>query len=377
MCVVRWRIRGTVCSLTRLSLRLASHDLQSAAAGPVQRPSRHWSVARLVLLVLGLLALGGMLWQIGLSRLAETLGRLSPPTALIVLVPSVLIYLVDTLGWYLTLPRGYAQAVSLSRLFPIRMAGETVNLTTPTAYLGGEPLKSYLLHRYGVPLMDASVSVVISKTTMTIAQIAYVLLGLALGLWLLNPLTGPSEGPVDFSVEIGAALVALGLLLSGVMTVVVLQRRSIFRLLFALQRRMGFRSHYLEARAASLLAFDEAIRSFYRTHRRAVSLSVGCFLLGWLLESAEVYAILYGLDVPVDPLRAVAISGIAVGIKGGGFFIPGSLGIQDGGNVLLLTMYGYSDATGMAFAVLRRAREAVWIGIGLTCLLAFRSRGAM
>ena len=55
-------------------------------------------------------------------------------------------------------------------------------------------------------------------------------------------------------------------------------------------------------------------------------------------------------------------------IKGGSFFIPGSLGAQDGGNVLLLQAFGYSDVTGMAFALLRRFRELVWIGIGLLCL---------
>jgi hypothetical protein len=92
------------------------------------------------------------------------------------------------------------------------------------------------------------------------------------------------------------------------------------------------------------------------------------------LESAEVYAILSGLGLPIDPMRAVAIGGIAVGIKGGGFVIPGSLGVQDGGNVLLLVMYGYSDASGMAFAILRRMREVLWIGIGMVCLLGLRSQ---
>jgi hypothetical protein len=55
-------------------------------------------------------------------------------------------------------------------------------------------------------------------------------------------------------------------------------------------------------------------------------------------------------------------------IKGGTFFIPGSLGAQDGGNLLLLQAFGYSDVTGITFALLRRFRELVWIGIGLLCL---------
>jgi hypothetical protein len=55
-------------------------------------------------------------------------------------------------------------------------------------------------------------------------------------------------------------------------------------------------------------------------------------------------------------------------IKGGTFFIPGSLGAQEGGNLVLLLAFGYTDVMGMAFALLRRLRELVWIAIGLGCL---------
>jgi hypothetical protein len=36
--------------------------------------------------------------------------------------------------------------------------------------------------------------------------------------------------------------------------------------------------------------------------------------------------------------------------------------------LLLLKAFGYSDLTGMTFALLRRFRELVWIIIGLACL---------
>jgi hypothetical protein len=61
-------------------------------------------------------------------------------------------------------------------------------------------------------------------------------------------------------------------------------------------------------------------------------------------------------------------------IKGGTFFIPGSLGAQDSGNVLLLRPVGYSNVTGVTFVLLRRFRELAWIGIGLLCL-AMMDRG--
>jgi hypothetical protein len=49
---------------------------------------------------------------------------------------------------------------------------------------------------------------------------------------------------------------------------------------------------------------------------------------------------------------------------------------QNGGNLLLLQTFGYSDVTGITFALLRRFRELVWIGIGLLCLAAIGKNGA-
>ena len=43
------------------------------------------------------------------------------------------------------------------------------------------------------------------------------------------------------------------------------------------------------------------------------------------------------------------------------FFIPGSLGVKDGGNVLWLKLFGYSDVTGVTFACLRQFQELAWI----------------
>ena len=67
-------------------------------------------------------------------------------------------------------------------------------------------------------------------------------------------------------------------------------------------------------------------------------------------------------------LSAISIGALSVFVKSSTFFIPGSLGAQDGGNLLLLSVFGYSDLTGITFALLRRFRELVWIGIGLLCL---------
>jgi hypothetical protein len=55
------------------------------------------------------------------------------------------------------------------------MAGETANVTPPAAYIGGEPLKAYWLKRYGVSMVEGVASVITAKTTMTLAQVLFIL----------------------------------------------------------------------------------------------------------------------------------------------------------------------------------------------------------
>jgi uncharacterized membrane protein YbhN (UPF0104 family) len=127
---------------------------------------------------------------------------------------------------------------------------------------------------------------------------------------------------------------------------------------------------FLESRAEKLRSLDRTILSFYTGHRSTFYASTGLYLLGWLAEAVEVFVIISYLGGPANLLSAIAIGALSVLIKGGTFFIPGSLGTQDAGNLLLLKAFGYSDLTGMSFALLRRFRELVWIGIGLVCLAA-------
>ena len=317
-------------------------------------------MARYLLFGLGLLTLALLIWNIGLGNIYEAAARLGPVALMIILIPSLLMYLVEAYGWSITLgPAG--RAVPFRNVLAIRTAGEVVNMTTPTAYVGGEPLKAYLLQKHGVPMVDGLASVVIAKTTMTIAQVLFILVGIALGFWLLG--ANGSWGQIA-----AGGLLTVGLLLFGIAGFVLVQRRGLFTSVLALLRRCGLRVALLEAKEDKLKALDETILNFYMHHQSAFYASAGLYLLGWLAEALEVFVIIYFLGGPATALSSLSIGALSVLIKGGTFFIPGSLGAQDGGNLLLLHVFGYSDVTGITFALLRRFRELVWIGIGLVCL---------
>jgi hypothetical protein len=161
----------------------------------------------------------------------------------------------------------------------------------------------------------------------------------------------------------------------GIAGFVFVQKRGLFVWILELLRGLGLRIEFLEAREAKLRALDKTILNFYTHHQSTFCASTGLYLLGWFAEAAEVFVILYYLGGPATILSAISIGAMSAFIKGGTFFIPGSLGAQDGGNLLLAQAFGYSDVAGITFALLRRFRELVWIGIGLICLAAIGTKG--
>jgi uncharacterized protein (TIRG00374 family) len=319
-----------------------------------------------------LLTFAGLIWHIGPANILSAIAGIGPVALLVILLPSLLMYLLEAYGWRLTL-RSQAAAVSFWRLLVIRTAGEVVNMTTPTAYVGGEPLKAVLLKSHGVPMIEALASVITAKTTMTVAQVLFILLGIGLAFGIVG--TSASGGSNS---ALLAALVGVGLLLFGIALFVMVQRIGLFLGLLNVLRWCRIRIPYLEVREEKLRELDRTILDFYTHDRRAFLLSIGFFFLGWMAEALEVYVILYYIGGPaVSPLSAIAIGALSVFIKGGTFFIPGSLGAQEGGNLLVLVAFGYSDVTGITFALLRRVRELAWIAIGLACLAVLGGRKAV
>ncbi len=318
---------------------------------------------RLVFLIIGFLALVGLVWYIGPSQIFLAVEQLSSLAIFVIFLTMVPVYGLEAYGWQLTLG-SLTTRVGFLRLFAVRMAGEAINMTTPTGYVGGEPMKAYLLQQYGVDLVDGLASVVTAKTTLVLAQILFMLMGMGLTVWIL--------GSSDYNLL--AALVSVGMLALGLFLLFAVQRYGIGAGLLRLLRAIKIRLAFLEAREAKLLELDETIQKFYRERHATFLFAVGVFFLGWLAEALEVYAILYFLDVQVDLLSSLAIAALAVLIKGSVFFIPGSLGAQEGGYLLLLLAFGYDNVTGMTFALLRRLREIIWIVVGLVFLALLKDK---
>ena len=277
-----------------------------------------------------------------------------------VLLFYVVIFGLDTLGWKFALRPQMQSRIPWARLFRARLAGEAVNYVTPTAWIGGEPVKAWILsRRYGVPMQDGMASVVIAKTTFTLSMMFFIVLGL-----IVTAVTQPAS----------PALMRWVWVILPVLTVLI----GLFVLVQFLQpfrRGLEMLSQLLpwfRKVEAKMQEWDHSIVSFYRQAPASVFWSLGFHFLGWLAGAVEVYLILHFLHLPVSWATAFSLEALWVLLRSGAFLIPASIGASEGFLLLICSGLGVSSVTGLALGLIRRAREVAWMSLGL---LEF-SRGA-
>src|SRR2546429_6789600 len=117
--------------------------------------------------------------------------------------------------------------------------------------------------------------------------------------------------------------------------------------------------------AETLGRIDDVLARFYQTAPWRVVLSIAFHLVAWLLGSLEAWLILKFLGVPVSLTTATVIESFGTAIRFATFLIPASLGALEGGYVVTFAALGLGSTTAVSFSLVRRVREAVWVGLGL------------
>jgi len=277
-----------------------------------------------------------------------------------VLLFYVVIFGLDTLGWKFALRPQVQSRIPWARLFRARLAGEAVNYVTPTAWIGGEPVKAWILsRRHGVPIQDGMASVVIAKTTFTLSMVLFIVIGLVVTV-VTQPVSPALMRWVWVILPILTVLIGLFV---GVQFLQPFRRGlEILSRLLPWFRKVETKMH----------EWDRSIVSFYRQAPSSVFWSLGFHFLGWLAGAVEVYLILHFLHLPVSWATAFSIEALWVLLRSGAFLIPASIGASEGFLLLICSGLGVSSVTGLALGLIRRAREITWMSLGL---LEF-SRGA-
>src|SRR3989449_7196240 len=308
---------------------------------------------RSLLIVLGLVVLAVLVGLVGRDEALAATARALGWRSFLVCLPFALIMAVDTLGWRFAFAY---DRVPFLRLVGARMAGEALNVMTAVMPVGGDAIKVWFLRPH-VPYRESVASVIVAKTTITLSQALFLLIGVEFALALA----------VDARL-VSAMLWLLLVELIGAGGFLIVQ---VAGLVSRGARRLSRFGALRALTAAEDL--DQTLQAFYRRRWRRFCVSVGFHLLGWFMGVVETWLFLRVLQVRASLATALVIETLGSAVRFATFFVPGSLGALEGANIAAFAALARGGQGRLGVRLSRRSRQAVWIGLGgLVLVLAHR-----
>ena len=263
---------------------------------------------------------------------------------------------IDTLGWRAVLkdPRRPPFTAMLWMLW----VREAIDALLPFAQVGGQVVGTRLLMLYRVSGAAAGASVVLELTLSVATQLLFTLLGLGLLLLLI-------EHDASFTLTVIAGVCVGGATTAGFILV---QKRGLFETLTRWLSNFADGQRWLTL-VGGAARLDDAIGDLYSRPR--VLLASGSWLLfSWVLGAGEVWLALYYMGHPVGFLEAVLLESLGRAVRSASFMIPGALGVQEGGFMVLGALLGLGPETGLSISLAKRVRELL---LGIPALIVWQA----
>ena len=278
--------------------------------------------------------------------------------AAIVIALRLLAVTLAGLTWWLLFPKHPQPQPSVCAL--LRIVREGANTLLPLAQIGGDVIAARLLTFWHIPGPLAAATVIVDVLAQAGTQFLFALVGLA--LLIAHGVGG------NFVYDIAWALGAAALALTGFY---VAQRQGGEKLVNALLKRLA------RGREWQINGTFEAV--FHRLHevygrRRALALTVICHLGVWFIGALEVWVGLNAMGYHPTYAEAVAIESLAQAARGAAFVVPGAVGVQEGGLVVLCALFGIPAHSALALSLIKRAAD-IMVGVpGLVAWHALETR---
>lgn len=267
-----------------------------------------------------------------------------------IIAAHLLVTLAAAEAWRVLLPG--VQRPGLPASFRLRLIKESINSLLPVAQVGGDVVRARLAASGRLPLRTSAASCLLDALVSLACLAIFVLSGLAAAAAVV---TDPRLDRLALQLALAGAFVTMG--------VVAAERLGALRLL----DRATARSEGVLGRLSGLGAEVAAISA----RKKAQAGCIGWHLVAWGLGVFETWIALHALGLEASVSEAFVLESLAQGARAIGFAVPGALGIQEGGYLLICSMLGIPPDKAVALSLLRRLRELV---LGLTGLAVWGFR---
>jgi putative ABC transport system permease protein len=243
--------------------------------------------------------------------------------------------------------------------FAARLGGEAISFLTFTGPLLGEATKVALL-RKRVPLTYGVPALVVDNLLYNLSVVFFILSGACVMLFSYH------LPPLVYTVLVVIASVAA----LGIAAAALAAKRRVMLLTWALDRLAQLRlsPKVILNRRHHIYRLELKVYDFYKYHPGAFFGMIACDLLAHASSVVEVYVALRMLGFYPDVSQAYIIESLTKVINFVFAFVPGTIGVYEGGTSVILQKLGFAGATGVALALVRKASIVCWTSVGLLVL---------
>jgi putative ABC transport system permease protein len=319
------------------------------------RRSFVWLQAFAFLLGLGLLVY--VIHRVGVQPIFDALLRIGFGF-FFVLGLSGLRHVLRTIAMRAAVPPEHRR-FNFQQAFAARLGGEAISFLTFTGPLLGEATKVALL-RKRVPLTYGVPALVVDNLLYNLSVVFFILSGACVMLFSYQ------LPRLVYSVLLVIASVAA----LGIAAAALAARHRIMLLTWAIDRLAQLRlsPKVILKRRHHIYHLESKVYDFYKHHPGAFFGMIACDLLAHASSVVEVYVALRMLGFHPQVAQAYIIESLTKVINFVFAFVPGTIGVYEGGTEVVLRTLGFAAATGVALALVRKAAIVCWTTLGLLVL---------
>lgn len=318
------------------------------------------TIARNLFFLFGLLALGFMVYKIGLGTIWNNIKMTKWWFVAVILLWAV-VYLINAIAFHTIIRDGSPEAgrIPFLRTLKLTVSGYAINYITPFGLMGGEPYKIMeLQHVLGI--QKATSSVLLYAMMHFVSHFIFWMVSIPL-LFFLVPV-------VSVTLKIilaGAAVASLSLLY---WSFTVYNRGFVSRGL-SLGAKLPFVGRKIEAykekHIEKIAEMDFLIADLYKNRKKDFVTSLSLEILSRYVLCIEVMFLAHPIGFPVSFAQSVLVESVQSMVGNLFFFMPLQLGAREGGFALAFSILSIPAAQGVFVSLGLRIREIVWTLIGL------------
>jgi uncharacterized membrane protein YbhN (UPF0104 family) len=300
----------------------------------------------------GLLLFAYLILRIGIGAVLESVSRFGAWFAAILFAGACWLFF-QACAWTI-IQNAYFQKVPFFRLFRVRIISDALNILLPSASLGGEAARPYLI-KGNVPLKEGIPSVLFDKTVEFVATAIFLAVGLLLGAVFIRIPEG----------LLAPTLICLAITTVGLVLLIFFSVRGFYGIVLKISGLLSKAQRWVLNREEQLRALDGNLRLLYARANLKTAAALGLHILARLTGVLEVLIILRVLGVPADYVQAWFITAVVVISNTIFFILPGQWGIMESASMLVLKSLGHPAAIGLSLSVIRRIRKLAFVCLAL------------